>query len=302
MMAVAAAPVVYLLGMGGLGDNIYQRPLVKAQVSEAVTYLSTPWPELYADVPGLRFVAPWNMALRTQQKNIRRVPAEVWAPGVPRHDSNRTFWYSLSSRFTPPGIMGELEMRSGISLAGRWSFDLPDFGPSPVAADRPIAVLRPVTTRKEWQNNARAPRPEYVARAAQLLRAAGFYVVAVADIAPPFEWLEGEMPDADLHLVEGELDTRGLLALIQNAAVVVGGVGFIVPAAIAAGTPAVFLGGGMGGQNAPELVMDPRMDTERVRWVLPDAYCRCRNRSHDCGKAITDFPARFRAALDEAVG
>ncbi|HEX6941043.1 MAG TPA: hypothetical protein VF158_16620, partial [Longimicrobiales bacterium] len=166
--------------------------------------------------------------------------------------------------------------------------------------DRPLAVIRPVTTRREWRNNARAPRPEYVAEAARMLRAEGYHVVAVADIEPPHEWLEGEMPEADLYRVKGELDTPQLLALVQNAAVVVGGVGWIVPAAIAARTPAVILGGGMGGHNAPELLIDPRMDASRIRWLIPDRYCRCRDRAHACPKTITDFDARFRAALDEA--
>ena len=301
MRASAASPVTYLIGMGGLGDNIFQRPFVKVRAAEGATYLSTPWPELYSDIPGLKFVAPWKMELRTQQKNMKRVPDEVWEPGVPRHDRTGTCWYSLANRFDPPGIMSEMEHRSGISLRGRWSFDLPDFGPSPVRTKRPVAVVRPVTTRKEWMANARAPMPGYVCKAARMLRRAGYYVVVIADIEEPYEWLEGEMPVADRLAVHGEFVVPQLMALIQHAAVVVGGVGFIVPAAIAAGTPLVVIGGGMGGQNAPSLVTDPRMDLERTRFILPDRYCLCRNRGHGCDKEISDFQARFGEALDEVL-
>lgn len=299
MRTVSAASVVYLHGMGGLGDSIYQRPLVRVQAAQATTYLSTPWPELYGDIPGLHFIAPWRMRLRTQEKNIARQPTSTWSD-TPAHNLTRTFWYSLSPARGPHRtILNEMSERAGLRLPEPLDFSLPDFGPSPVETAQPIAVLRPVTTRKEWMNNARAPMPEYIARAAALLQARGFHVVAVADIEPPAEWLEGEMPPADLHLTAGELNTSQLLALIQNAAVVVGGVGFIVPAALAAHVPAVFISGGQGGHNAPELLGDPRIDASRTRWVLPDRYCRCRNRAHACDKTISDFDARFTAALEE---
>ena len=41
-------------GMKGLGDNIYQRAFVKRLPGPV--YLETPWPELYEDLPGVKFV------------------------------------------------------------------------------------------------------------------------------------------------------------------------------------------------------------------------------------------------------
>ena len=40
-----------LVGMHGLGDNIYQRGYVKALAERAgIVWLWTPWPQLYADL------------------------------------------------------------------------------------------------------------------------------------------------------------------------------------------------------------------------------------------------------------
>jgi ADP-heptose:LPS heptosyltransferase len=236
------------------------------------------------------------MRYRTQAKNLARLESFPWAT-VPRDHRAAYFTYALRR---PGSILDELEKY--VPLEGRpFVFDLPDFGPSPVREAKPVAVLRPVTLRAEWKNSARAPRPEYIAQAATVLHHAGFHVVAVADLEDGAEWLEGEMPMADEHLVHGELAAPELLALIQHAAVVVGGSGFIIPTAIAHRTPLVVIGGGQGGHNAPERVTDPRMDTRAVRFVLPDRYCRCTNSRHACDKEIDNFSVRFRAALLEVV-
>lgn len=47
--------------------------------------------------------------------------------------------------------------------------------------DKPVAVIRPATVRKEWANPARNPDPKYLADAARELRK-HFYVVSLADL------------------------------------------------------------------------------------------------------------------------
>lgn len=287
---------LYIKAMAGLGDSVYQRPFIRAQAEVRPVYVQTPWPEMFADLETVHPVRPPHMPLRTQAKNIER--PHRWCTVPARHE-RKYFTYALRR---DGSILDELEKYVG--LEGRpLRFDLPEFGPSPVQVDRPVAVIRPVTTRAEWANTARAPRPEYVEQAALVLKHAGYYVVAIADIDPPLEWLEGRMPYADAHFVRGELLPAQLMALIQRAGVVVGGSGFIVPSAIAARTPLVVIGGGQGGHNAPERVTDPRMDLSRTRFVLPDRYCRCIKKSGlCCDKTIRDFPQRFRAALLAATG
>lgn len=278
--------------MAGLGDGVYQRPFIRAQAQLRPVYVVTPWPELYADLPNVHPVRPRRMPYRTQAKNLARLESFPWAT-PPKEHEKAYFSYALRRAGS---ILDELEKYVG--LAGQpLVFDLPDFGPSPVQAGKPVAVVRPVTTRAEWKNTARAPLPEYIEQAATVLKHAGFHVVAVADLDPPLEWLEGEMPVADQYFVHGELAVSDLFALIQHAAVVVGGSGFIIPAAIALGAPLVVISGGQGGHNAPGRVTDPRMDLSRVRFVLPDYFCPCTNSKHDCDKRISRFPVQFREAL-----
>lgn len=282
--------------MFGLGDGVYQRPFIRAQSEVRPVFIDTPWVELYSDLPNVHLLRPRSMAYRTQAKNLMRLRNFPWAQLPPGVMDRVRASYALVA---PGSICDELERRIG--LAGRpFRFDLPDFGPSPITAAKPIAVLRPVTFRTEWKNAARSPRPQYIEEAATELRRAGYHVVLVADVAPPAEVLEGNLPEADEVYLRGELAMPQLFALIQHAAVVVGGSGFIIPVSIAFGTPLVVISGGQGGHNAPERVTDPRMDLSRVRFVLPDRFCRCTNPRHDCDKVISGFAERFSSALAEA--
>lgn len=275
--------------MKGLGDNIYQRIFVRAAASCRTVWLETPWPELYADLPGVRCVkAPTQ--LRTQAKNIARQPPPRWhrAPAGARP---LRMGYGHAS-MTQTGIIGAMEAL--LPLAGApFVMDLPNFGPSRSCfARKPIAIVRPVTVRSEWRNEARNPRPDYVAAiAAELMR--DYHVVSIADLAPGQEWLVEPAPPAHERFHHGELAFPDLMALVQSAALIVGGVGWIVPAAIAAQVPAFIVLGGQGGHNAPDKITDRRMDLSRIGWAWPDRYCRCADMRHACDKRIHDPLAQF---------
>lgn len=162
---------------------------------------------------------------------------------------------------------------------------------------KPLAVVRPVTARKEWLNTARNPRPEYVTEIVNRL-AATHFVVAIADLKDGEEWLVGEMPVVDLAFLRGQLPTMVALGMVADADVVVGGVGWIVPAALAAGTPAFIIGGGQGGHNAPSRITDPRIDSSRVHFALPSPYCLCTKKDHDCPREIADLGDQFAEWAD----
>lgn len=278
--------------MHGLGDSIYEMPFVRAESERREVYLVTPWPELYEDLP-VKFVRPARQ-YRTQIKNLDRQPDGRWVEHIPRQRDAKGFWYGLKD----PNDNAIREFEKQVPLSGPLRFDLPDMGPSPVSARKPLAVIRPVTVRQEWRNRARNPDPRYVWLAARILRARGWHTVSVADVEPPAETLLGDPPVCDQVFHRGELTVKPLLSLVQHADLVVGGVGWIVPAAIAAGTPLIAIGGGMGWHNGPEKVTDPRMDLSRTRFILPDPYCRCKNVSHDCNKRIPGFRTRFERALE----
>jgi hypothetical protein len=169
-------------------------------------------------------------------------------------------------------------------------WDLPDFGPSPFdTSDAPLVLVRPAVRRTDWDNKARNPKPEYICEIADTLKRRGFAVVVICDLSIGEEWIEGEMPPHNLALLNGELSTRQLLAAVRDAALLVGGVGWIVPAAIATATPAFVILGGNGMANAPEKIIDHRMDASRIGFAWPEDYCRCDNMMHECDKTIPNL-------------
>ena len=283
--------------MKGLGDNIFQRPFVRAQTAGREVYLATPWPELYADMPVK--VVRSNTTLRTQAINERRQAAGIWTKPPAGAETVKVSYGHTALR--DGTIVRAMEKLLPLGEEA-FRFDLPPLCASPVRSSRPFALIRPATVRSEWRNEARNPRPEYLTWVARQLMAS-HHVVVVAHLAAGHEWLDGELPPHHQAFVGGELDVLQLLALVKAADIVVGGVGWIVPAAIAAGTPAFIVLGGQGGHNAPEKITDPRMDLGRVGWARPKAYCRCDNMRHRCNKLIPDlaqqwasYAARMRAA------
>jgi hypothetical protein len=274
--------------MWGLGDNIFSRPFVRAAAAQYEVHLETPWPELYADLD-IKFVRGMRN-LRTQQKNMVRQSVDLWSPPPPRVREVKVSYFDLASR----SIIHSLECRwAALKVTFDPAlFDLPDMGPSPVISDKPIAVIRPVTVRTEWRNEARNPRPEYVAEIAAELMAT-HTVVAVADLAPGQEWTVGNLPPAHWNFLHGELSVRELLALVRDADIVVGGVGWIVPAGLALKVKTFVVLGGHGGHNAPLKITDPRLDLSRIGFAVPEKFCRCTNMLHDCDKRIADPLAQF---------
>ena len=272
--------------MHGMGDNIYQRAFVR-EIGERV-YLHTSWPQLYRDLPNVFPVKP-KTRLRTQLKNILVQPSEIWhqAPSLPA----KRIRYGNAS-FKQGSILDAMQKCFGVKPK---IFDLPEFD-RPVISE-PYAVVRPVTVRSEWTNIARNPYPEYVCEASEILRAKGYRVVSVADLQDGAEWAE-QLPDFDEAYHSGELSFEQLMGLVQGASVVVGGVGWIVPATIAAGVALITILGGHGGHNAPEKITGASMDLSKAHWIYPDNFCRCSNMLHDCDKTITNFRQKFEDALN----
>lgn len=268
-------------GMRGLGDNIYQRAFLRNM--KGPVYLETPWPELYSDMPHVLPVRP-HTTLRTQLKNMERQTGYHAAPA---------FRQSKRIEYRQDGIYNGMRRTFGVEPG---ALDLPGFGPSHVAGR--YAVVRPVTLRSEWRADTRNPLPEYVSECAAELQRRGITVVSVADLLDNVEWPVGELPPSDIRYHAGELNVTELLALIQGAAVVVGGIGWIVPATIAAQVPAWVICGGQGGYNSPSKITDPSMSLERIHFAVPDNFCQCIQREHGCDKRIANHAAQFAEWLD----
>lgn len=288
---------VIVEGMRGLGDNIYQRAVLKR--SDRPVVLMTPWPQLYTDLGHIDCVRPFAHKLRTQRKNEAATPAELWSGIRVAHSSPRIkLHYGRRELAMPQTILRSLEIGFGnIPGAKPIEMDLPPIDLARLkgkikAKGRPIAMIRPVTIRKEWQNESRAPRPEYIAQIAARLMDT-HHVVVVGDVSPGAEWLVGDMPPHHQAFMGGELDVLDLMALMTVAGVTVGGVGWLVPAAMATKTPTFIVLGGNGGTNSPAVITDKRIKTPALGFARPERFCGCVDMAHRCNKEIADPVGTF---------
>lgn len=265
--------------MKGLGDSVYSRAFLKNMPGPI--YLDTPWPELVADLPHVHCVRP-QTNLRTQAKNIARHPSWLMPPG---RQPTRQIRYGTEGII--PGMIASFGVMPG-------EFDLPPLPPSPETGK--YVVVRPATVRSEWRADTRNPTPEYIYAAAQEAALRGYRVISVADIDDVKEWSVGCLPPADVRYHKGELPVEQLLALVQGAAAVIGGIGWLVPAALSAKVPAWIICGGQGGYNAPELIT-PKGQSN-ITFAVPDNFCRCQLKMHNCDKRISDYDSKLAQWAD----
>jgi hypothetical protein len=289
---------IFVRGMKGLGDCIFSRAFIKALARRADVYYETPWPEIVYDLPRVRFVYS-RTPLRTQARNVAQQPPSRWSQAPDRIAQRITIGYG-AAELRSGSILQTMERQTGVAPE---SWDLPAFPRWP-ATDRPLAVVRPVTERAEWLNAGRSPRPQYVDFVARdLMRT--HHVVSVADVVDGVEWFVGDPPSAHERYHKGELGVRELLGLIQSADVVVGGVGWILPACIAASVPLFCILGGNGAHNHPRLITDRRMDLSRIRFAMPDRFCLCENMGRRgavcCDKTISNIDAQWSAFRRECL-
>lgn len=276
--------IVRIQSMWGLGDNIYLRPIVQSYANTSVVYTDTPWPELYQDIPNVRFYLS-RRPLRTQIKNINRQHRSIWS--MPPNKVNQF----LKPQYT---FAGGTTLFSGLLKSMQFdnlflNLNLPTFP----RREGKIALIRPVTIRREWLNSARNPLPEYVNEIASLLVQSGYHVICVADIDNINECIVGEMPMAHEHHLSG-LPVPELLGMVQSASVIVGGPGWIIPAAIAANVPALIIFGGQGAHNSPDVLVEKHW-RHKLQFMLPDNFHQCSDmRCLKCDKIIKNFPEKAR--------
>jgi hypothetical protein len=271
----------HVIGMHGLGDNIYARAFVRQLPGEV--YLSTPWPQLYKDLPNVKFV-PCSSRLRTQAKNISTYSVPLTS--IPTDAQTIQVQYTVKD-FANGSLIDGIKRCFGVEPG---EFSLPEFD-SPVLSTKPIAVIRPVTVRSEWKNLARNPDAAYVSWIAEQLKET-HHIVSVADLEKGKEWLDGEEPFAHQRFHNGELNIQELLGLIGKADIVVGGVGWIVPACLSLGTKAFIVMGGHGGHNAPEKIIPSGVE-HRITFAMPDKFCRCTSMQHRCNKTISNLEEQW---------
>jgi hypothetical protein len=277
-----------LEGMQGLGDNIYQYPIVKELARENRVFLRTPWPQVYEGLD-IKFVKPPDK-LRTQSKNANGPGFRFYTDKLPPILNHLSLNYS---KFHNSGIPIPHSLLMSIGMdAGYFRYFLQIRKKSAAGG---YVVIRPSTVRTEWRSASRCARSEYIQMALDYCKYKGLRTVVIADVNPPHETYYEERPKgATVYYEKGELNVVELMDMVHNARMVIGGVGFIVPMCIALGTPGIIIHGGAGGWNAPELIDCPGHG--RLTHVLPKKYCYCRDHNHVCNKEID--PKKLKEAID----
>lgn len=292
--------MIQINSMWGLGDNIYQRPIVAELSKQQYIEINTPWPQLYSDLPNVTPVMENPLKLRTQLKNVNKNKKLFCRPSP-----NPEIKFNLRYNHRSGGALYEemvASVPSSLKLDSIPRLSMPRFYLSydvacSLSSNKPIAIIRPGTIRTEWSSPARNTLPEYLCQASDLLRDMGWHVIVIADLQPGAEELVGEMPGGDEGYVRGQLSFEELMALSIGADLIVGEVGWIVPFSFAANQKAIIINGGALGINAPDIVtpLCHSKDTN-VQYMLPDKRCNCKLPRHKCGvesKIISHFEKRF---------
>lgn len=245
-------PELFVKGMGGMGDAIHQRALIRRwlEAGYGPIWIKTSHPELLWDFRQAAKVkcVPLHPPLRTQAKNERTAvyDARNYPAG---HEAEQVVWYT-------PGCIkrhGSLlkAMAEYAKCEGAHDISLPIHLDWKEAADaiierlnpgKPLLVVRPPVLRHEWNGPARNPDPAAV-RA--LVDSVGndFYVISVADLVPGVEWIDGEAPYADVRFHAGELHFTTIAALMARPGSVVispPGFGMVMGRAVGAWTCGAF--------------------------------------------------------------
>lgn len=265
--------------MAGLGDNIYQLAFVDQL--ERPIYINTPWPQLYSEISDIHFVRP-DTKLRTQKKNVDRLQNWDQPPrGLP----------VLHISYAGEGIPQGMSRRFGKPFG---AFKVPSFPWRPT--EKPYVLIRPATVRSEWRADARNPDPAYLFSACEAAKQRGYLTVLVADLEEGKEWAVGGLPKADINYLHGELSVAELLGATEGATALIGGIGWLVPAALAMQKKAWVVCGGQGGFNAPELIAPPN---DVITFAVPNNLCRCRLRDHSCDKRISNYDSKLATWADQ---
>lgn len=284
-------PSLRVNGMHGLGDNLHQRGVVRSLAARHEVWLDTPWPALYHDMPDVHLFATGSR-LRTQSKSLVRERVRIGHPA-------RRFDRQLKVASPPAYIRQHRSVARamaafcGVELAD-WRLPVPDSWTHglDLPADRPVMVYRPLTVRREWTGAVtRNPDAGHYAELYQRIRDR-FYVISVADIAPPQEMIDGPEQDADLKLHAGQLGITQLAALWKAADLVFTSPGMGLVMAQAVGTPYIATFGGYESAYS----FSAGESYARHLNIEPINPCDCCSHTHACDKRI-DMPAAL-ARLD----
>jgi len=320
---------LFIRGTAGFGDNLGLRLVVRylAKRHKAI-YLKTTIPELYWDIPNVKFVFPVDGGFyggRSWARHIARLPRSIFVdPPVGIKETRRHYGliYSDEGRrgvmcfdvddngtphqVNPPAkplnIFEDIRQAVGIPRE-EFDFSFPVKSEWIAAARDAVApldlkgkklcVIIPPTIRKDWESTSRNPRLEYF----QLLidrYGDEYFFLSVADLEAGQEWLIGELCGVDAQYHHAELSISTLFGLLKIADMVITPPNFGILFGIATRAKAFCIFGGCAG---PGVMCDAAMGLDNFGYVAPEPFCQCWQRWHDCNKEIPE--ERIIGAFEE---
>jgi len=275
-------------GCLGFGDNFYQRPIIKdvAQHFETI-YLDTAFPEVYWDIPNVKFVYPRRINLRTQRKHIDSLPKETWSPKPPK-DTHPVWW----GHICPPADAHiqtryvELENREDFDfsfpLKEEWIKAAKKVVRGLQLNGKKLCIIRRPTLRREWNCPARNPKIEYYQLLIDRYKDEYFFL-GLADVKGKEEWFDGDLHGLDKEFNEGEIPLTTILGLMKLADMTITYPSFFMIACVAIRARCFTIYGGIA---APHYSLRKRLGLQNFAVVAPEPMCSCHTMTHKCNKNI----------------
>ena len=282
---------VFIRGMGGMGDCIHQRSVVKHFLSRGrEVWLATPWPQLYWDLPQVHLFYH-ETALRTQSQNAQRLRGLYSAKAPPPNAEKVMVSYSPQDVRSCGSVLAAMSKQCGtppgdffLPMRPEWMVEahrwLDQWRPT-----KPVLIYRPLVQRTEWGGcHIRNPDAKAYTELLNSIRDR-YFVISVADVVPGKEWIVSPDIKADVECHQGNLPVETLAALISMSSLVFCSPGFAVILAQAVRTPVVAVFGGY--ENSSSFAEGARFSKYLgIDTVKP---CSCFSHKHDCNKHI-DMP------------
>ena len=280
---------LYFDGAMGLGDNLFQRPVIKDLAGSYKTvYLTTALPEAYWDIPNVKFVRPGEkqLRLRTQEKLVSKTPKRTWSNPPKKTDTilwghvgPSGFW-DIKTKYT------ELENKEDFDftfpLKREWVEAAHELLNGLHTEGKKVCIVRRPTIRKEWPCPARNPKPEYYQLLIDTYKN-DYYFVGLADIEKGQEWFDGDITGIDKEFNKGEIPITTIFGLLKIADMTITYPSLFMISAIAVRGKCFTIFGGIA---APEQVLRKNLGYKNFGYVAPEPACACGDMQHDCKKDI----------------
>jgi len=284
----------------GIGDCFYQIPFVRALAKKhGEVAISTAYPNFFSHIPGVHFWYRPTM-LKAHEKALASVPKHLWArihksaePDIRLGYDHRDFANGLSileqfNTYTPENTDFDMTL----PLREEWLAVA-----EKIRDGRKIAVIRRPTTRREYNNGARNPKPGLIQVAINELLKRKITPILVGDIQAPHELAAENLTGVKESYESGELTIEQIAALSSIAQVTVTAVGYATPMCLSVKARCLTI---FGGHVGPEYIYGPRADMSRHVYVAPTPFCNCFDMRHEgCNKEISH--GQVLAGLDQAL-